>query len=61
MEPKPELGAPEPDFLGGAGAGAGALREIQVELEPELEPVVQRLAPAPDSFPETLLLLTHFT
>ena len=42
LEPEPELGAgaPEPDFFRGAGAGAGALREIQVELEPELEPVV---------------------
>ena len=42
LEPEPELGAgaPEPDFFRGAGAVAGALRGIQVELEPELEPVV---------------------
>ena len=60
-EPEPELGAgaPEPGFF--IGAGAGALCEIQAELEPELEPVVLKLAPAPDSFRESLLLLAHFT
>jgi len=31
-------------------AGAGALCEIQVEVEPELEPVVWKLAPAPIHF-----------
>ena len=42
LEPDPELGtgAMEPGFFRGAGAGAGALCKIQVELEPELEPVV---------------------
>ena len=42
LEPEPELGAraPEPGFFRVAGAGAGALREIQLELDPELEPGV---------------------
>ena len=49
LEPEPELGAGalEPGFFRGAGAGAGALCEIQVELKPELELVVQKSAPDP--------------
>ncbi|CAK8676060.1 unnamed protein product [Clavelina lepadiformis] len=35
-----EPGALEPCIFTGAGAGAGALREIQIEPEQELEPVV---------------------
>ena len=58
-KPKPGAGAPELSFL--RGAGVGAVCKFQVELGPELEPVVWKLAPAPDSLLETLLLWAHFT